>query len=146
MELLIEELVLGSASSTVNASTQLGPAPLAAAARRGDIEAVCALVEEAGADATLSGDLSPLAAGAMAGCLAVCGEFVSRGAQPAAALMDSGLSLLRAACAAGDTSVVRRLLGAFNSHDLNSDDLRSALHAAASRADDDAVELSLIHI
>lgn len=143
VELLIEELARGSASSTVNASTQLGPAPLAAAARRGDIEAVCALVEEAGADATLSDDLSPLAAGATAGCLAVCGEFVSRGAQPAAALMDSGLSLLRAACAAGNTSVVQRLLGAFNSHDLNRDDLRSALHAAASRADDDAVEALL---
>mmetsp|Transcript_8827 Transcript_8827/g.27562 ORF Transcript_8827/g.27562 Transcript_8827/m.27562 type:complete len:743 (-) Transcript_8827:192-2420(-) len=117
--------------------------PLEAAARRGDIEAVCSLVEQTGADATLSGDLSPLAAGASAGSLVVCGELVSRGAQPSAALVDSGASLLRSSCAVGNICVTQRLLGAFGIHDLDGGDLWSALHVAASRADYDAVEALL---
>jgi len=141
VELLVDQD--GSGPSGECTLTQKGSTPLEVAARRGDIESVRALIDDAGADATLSGALSPLAAGAEANCFAVCGELVTRGAQPAATLTDCGVSLLRAACSTGDTSVVQRLLGAFDSEDLDHNDLRSALHMAASRADDDAVEALL---
>ncbi len=133
------ELTIEVAGSIARSVTRTGPTPLEAAARCGNIDAVCALVDEAGADPKRLGDVSPLSAAAGAGCLAVCGNFLMRGAQPAAALTDGGAALIRAACVTGDTLVIEHLLSTLGPDDLDGDDLRAALHAAAAKADDNAV-------
>mmetsp|Transcript_30986 Transcript_30986/g.95887 ORF Transcript_30986/g.95887 Transcript_30986/m.95887 type:complete len:766 (+) Transcript_30986:1284-3581(+) len=137
------ELILECPVSLVHSVAWTGPAPLEAAARCGNISAVCALVDEAGANAKRLGDTSPLAAAA-AGCrFTICGNLLKRGAQPAAVLADRGAALIRTACVAGDAIVIQHMLCTLGPDDLNIKNLRTALHAAASYADNDAVNALL---
>ena len=120
-----------------------GPTPLAAAAARGDVDGVVALVEAGGADVTARGPESPLAVAAAHGRLEVCGELLRLGAKPARDLDDKGAQLLTFACDCRDADVVAAVLGALDAGDLGRPALRGALHMAAARGDDASVEALL---